>query len=447
MASLKQITVGTTSYDIIPSAITDSNANYKASCPTISSDTTVEVNSNKTTVINSSSTDTEYPSARAVYTAIKKASKAGTFASNIGAGSLSADYVPLISTSGMFSTTYLQNLGIPDNKRIDAISSNGNNSTIGYMSTAGKITKFNLGTSATIGDSTIPTTSDTTIGQNGLYGSGAAIYIAATGSNDPSTSNYAFKGSIINKAGASSSVKGGYIGFITNAAYATINTLINSGTISILSLQKATGTAGKITKLVLGDNTEIGDSSEPTSDTTEGQNGLYGNGTIYISATGASDPSTSSYAFKGSIINKAGISNSVRGGYIGSISSGSYATIGQIFNAPYSNINEISNSGTIYSIANTGVIQWLNLNSGAVNAIVANGSTASLRIGSSKNSQNSPWNVVESGKINPWQEVSNITDLVSLLNAQTGILYKYTGSTTTHNGVTYTNGNFYRYEA
>ena len=73
MASLKQITVGTTSYDIIPSAITDSNANYKASCPTISSDTTVEVASNKTTVINSSSTDTEYPSARAVYTAIKKA--------------------------------------------------------------------------------------------------------------------------------------------------------------------------------------------------------------------------------------------------------------------------------------------------------------------------------------------------------------------------------------
>ena len=335
MASLKQITVGTTSYDIIPSAITDSNANYKASCPTISSDTTVEVASNKTTVINSSSTDTEYPSARAVYTAIKKASKAGTFASTIFTGTNSS-FVPLISTSGMFSTTYLQSLGIPDNKIIDAISS-GNNSTIGYMSAAGKITKFNLGTSATIGDS-----------------------------------------------------------------------------------------------------------AEPTSDTTEGQNGLHGNGTVYISATGASDPSNSKYAFKGSIVNKAGISNSVVGGYIKTINNGSYATISEITNAPYSNITNIENSGTIYSIANTGVIQWLNLNSGAVNAIVANGSTASLRIGWA---QNSPWDVIESGKINPWQEVSNITDLVSLLNAQTGILYKYTGSTKTYNGVTYTNGNFYRYEA
>lgn len=444
MASLKQITVGTTSYDIIPNAITDSNANYKASCPTISSDTTVEVDSNKTTVINSSSTDTEYPSAKAVYTAIKKASKAGTFASNIST-SADSSFVPLISTSGMFSTTYLQNLGIPDNKRMSAISS-GNNSTIDFISAAGKITKFNLASSAAIGDSLKPTVDNPAIGQNGLYGSGA-IYIAATGSSDPYTSTYAFTGSITNKAGRSSSIKGGYISTIANGSYATISTLLNYGTISTLSLQKTTDTAGKITKLVLGDNTEIGDSSEPTSDITDGQNGLYGNGTVYISATGSSDPSTSNYAFKGSIVNKAGVSSSVQGGYIGSISSGSYATIGQIFNAPYSNINEISNSGTIYSIANTGTIQWLNLNSGAVNAIVANGSTASLRISRSPNSLGGPWDVVESGKINPWKEISNVATLVSLLNEQTGILYKYTGSTTTHNGVTYTNGNFYRYEA
>ena len=343
MASLKQITVGTTSYDIIPSAITDSNANYKASCPTISSDTTVEVASNKTTVINSSSTDTEYPSARAVYTAIKKASKAGTFASNISTSNGSS-FVPLISTSGMFSTTYLENLSIPDNKRM----------------------------------------------------------------------------------------------YLTNA-----------GTISTLTLANPSpGVSGKITKFYLDHGTAIGDSTTSTeSDTTLGCNGLYGNGTVYIAATCTNDPTTSPYAFKGSIINKAGASGSVQGGYIGSINNNAYATINKIQNASSGNITNIENSGTIYSIVNTGIIQWLNLNSGAVNAIVENGSTASLRIGSARNSQNSPWNVVESGKINPWQEVSNITDLVSLLNAQTGILYKYTGSTTTYNGVTYTNGNFYRYEA
>ena len=389
MASLKQITVGTTSYDIIPNAITDSNATYKASCPTISSNTTIEVASNKTTVINSSSTDTEYPSAKAVYTAIKKASKAGAFASTIFTGADSS-FVPLISTSGMFSTTYLQSFGIPDNKRIDGISS-GSNTTIGYMATVGKITKFNL-SGGTIGDSTIPTTSDTTIGHNGLYG-GGTIYIAATGgsTDSASTSAYAFKGSIINKAGASSSVQGGYIELIRNDDYATINTLINSGTISILSLQKATGTAGKITKLVLGDNTEIGDSSEPTSDTTEGQNGLYGNGTVYISATGASDPSSSNYAFKGSIVNKAGISSSVMGGYISSISNGSYATIGQIFNAPYSNINDISssgtitnitNSGTIANITNSGHIETLNMTgSGTADILVPQGNTTNINLG------------------------------------------------------------------
>ena len=50
--------------------------------------------------------------------------------------------------------------------------------------------------------------------------------------------------------------------------------------------------AGKITQFNLSGGT-IGDSAEPTSDTIEGKNGLYGNGTVYISATGASNPSTS----------------------------------------------------------------------------------------------------------------------------------------------------------
>lgn len=360
MASLKQITVGTTSYDIIPNAITDSNANYKASCPTISSDTTVEVDSNKTTVINSSSSDTQYPSAKAVFTAIQNASRAGSFASNIMTSTNTA-FVPLVSSGGMFSTTYLQNLAIPENKTISLIN-------------------------------------------------------ASSGS--------------------------------------TVNSMLISGTISTLALQNS-ATNGKITKFEIGSNTEIGDSSEPTSDTTAGQNGLHGNGIVYISATGASDPSTSSYAFKGSIVNKAGVSDSVQGGYISSISSGSYATIGQIFNAPYSKINEISNHGTINSITNsgsiaeivnTGHILTLKMNgSGTADILVSQGNKTNITLGISPTYP--PWSVVNNGKISPWDEVSRVESLVTFLNLQTGILYKYTGSTTTYNGVTYTNGNFYRYEA
>ena len=124
MASLKQITVGTTSYDIIPSAITDSDANYRASCPTISSDTTVEVNSNKTTVINSSSTDTEYPSARAVYTAIQSASRAGTFGSGIYTSD-STYHVQLVSTGGMFPIKYLSSLNVKPGKSLSSVAIDG----------------------------------------------------------------------------------------------------------------------------------------------------------------------------------------------------------------------------------------------------------------------------------------------------------------------------------
>ena len=109
MSSLKKISIGAASYDIIPDAITDSNANYKASCPAISSNTTVEVASNKTIAIHSSSTDNQYPSAKAVFTAIQNASREGSFASNI-LTSESPYFVPLVSSGGMLSTTYLRDL-------------------------------------------------------------------------------------------------------------------------------------------------------------------------------------------------------------------------------------------------------------------------------------------------------------------------------------------------
>ncbi len=465
MASLKQITVGTTSYDIIPDAITDSNANYKASCPTISSNTTVEVTSNKTTVINSSSTDTKYPSAKAVFTAIQNASKAGTFASNIGTTDGSA-CVPLVSTGGMFGTTYLQNLGIPENKRMSVISG-GSNTTIDYMATAGtisslalqnatggtagKITKFGMDSSTTIGDSTAPTADNTALGQNGLYGSGN-VYIAATGSSDPLNSNYAFKGTIINKAGVSSTVKGGLITSIINGSYATIGTLRNGSNGEISNIESY-GTFGqflglgtsKISRIYLDTNATIGDSTAPTADNTAlGQNGLYGSGNVYIAATGSSTPHSDDYAFTGSIINKAGISSSVQGGYLKTISNGAYATINKLINTKNGRITTIENSGDIEQMHNTGFIE-LYADSGSATAIIEQESTADVIIRTSLASPD--WHVAVNGKISPWQEAPNIDSLIAFLNLQTGILYKYTGSTTTYNGIQYINNNFYRYEA
>lgn len=465
MASLKKISIGAASYDIIPDAITDSNANYKASCPKISSNTTVEVASNKTKVINSSSTDSQYPSALAVFTAIQNASRAGIFASNIETSTDPA-FAPLVSSGGMLSITYLQSLTIPENKTMNLIHVDsgstvygmfisgtistfilsGSNATIG----PGKITKFATEPNTIIGDQTSPTTSDTTIGQNGLYGDGT-IYIAATGASDPSNSTYAFKGSIVNKAGISDSIKGGYIRSIRNEKYATISEIISRQDSTIEFIANAGSIAdmisnGNIVSLEIGTGATIGTSTIPTADNpTAGQNGLRGNGTVYISAIRVSDPSNSVYGFKGSIINKAGISSSVKGGYIGAISNNAYATINTLTNAQNGTITNIENSGYIEQMRNTGTIESLYANIGSVTAIVDQGSTANIRFATSLDAPR--WDVVTNGKINPWQEVSDITDLISLLNEQTGILYKYTGSTTTYNGIEYTHNNFYRYEA
>ena len=466
MSSLKKISIGAASYDIIPDAITDSNANYKASCPTISSNTTIEVASNKTTVINSSSSDTQYPSAKAVFTAIQNASRAGSFASNILTSTNTA-FVPLVSSGGMFSTTYLQNLAIPENKTISLINASsgstvnsmlisGTISTLALQNSAtnGKITKFETGSNTEIGDSSEPT-SDTTEGQNGLFGSGT-VYISATGASDPSTSSYAFKGSIINKAGISNSVMGGYISSISNGSYATIGQISNApysnineihsyGTISSITLSKL-ASASTIEHLSIGTGTTIGDSTIPTaSETTIGQNGLYGKGNIYIAATGSGSSYNSSYAFTGSIINKAGASSSVHGGYIGTINNNAYATINTLINALNGHISTIENSGSIEQMRNTGTIDSLYVDSGRITTLVEQGSTANINFATSLAAPT--WGVVTNGKVNPWQEVPNVDTLISLLNEQTGILYKYTGSTTTYNGVTYTSGNFYRYEA
>lgn len=466
MSSLKKISIGAASYDIIPEAITDSNANYKASCPPISSNTTVEVASNKTKVINSSSTDNQYPSAKAVFTAIQNASREGSFAPDIET-STDPSFAPLVSSGGMLSTTYLKRLTIPKNKTMNLIHADSGSTVSGMFISGtistfilsssnttigpGKITKFATERNTIIGDQTSPTTSDTTIGQNGLYGDGD-IYIAATGSSDPSTSTYAFKGSIVNKAGISDSIKGGYIRSIRNEKYATISEIISRQGSTIEFIANAGSITdmisnGNIRSLEIGTGATIGDSTIPTTDNpSAGQMGLRGNGTIYMSATNvAGDPTDSVYAFKGSIVNKAGASNSVQGGYIGSINNDAYATINQIQNALNGRISTIENSGYVEQIRNTGTIEFLYANSGSVQAIVGPESTASINLGPSVTYP--LWHVVVNGKVNPWQEVSNIDSLITFLNLQTGILYKYTGSTTTYNGIKYTHNNFYRYEA
>ena len=69
--TIKQVTVGTTAYEILPESLS-TEGTYSASCPTLSSDTTIEVESNKvTSLLSSSSTDSQYPSARAVYNTLK----------------------------------------------------------------------------------------------------------------------------------------------------------------------------------------------------------------------------------------------------------------------------------------------------------------------------------------------------------------------------------------
>ena len=351
MSSLKKISIGAASYDIIPDAITDSNANYKASCPTISSNTTIEVASNKTTVINSSSSDNQYPSAKAVFTAIQNASREGSFAPNIHT-STDPSFAPLVSSGGMLNTTYLQNFWIPKNK---------------------------------------------------------------------------------------------VMGFIDVDGGSTVYSMAISGTVSELFLENSTA-IGKITKFGTGKDTTIGDSTIPTtSDTTIGQNGLYGKGNIYIATTGSSTPSTSDYAFTGSIINKAGVSDSVHGGYIETINNNDYATISKLTNALNGHISTIENSGSIEQMRNTGTIDCLYVDSGRITTVVGQESTANINFTTSTAAP--MWGVVTNGKVNPWLEVPNVATLVSLLNEQTGILYKYTGSTTTYNGIEYTNNNFYRYEA
>lgn len=72
--TIKQVTVAGTVYEILPESVS-ANGSYTASCPTLTANTTLEVASNKTTSLSSSSTSTQYPSAKAVYTLIQSVMK------------------------------------------------------------------------------------------------------------------------------------------------------------------------------------------------------------------------------------------------------------------------------------------------------------------------------------------------------------------------------------
>ena len=69
--TIKQVTVDATAYEILPESLS-TEGTYLACCPTLSSDTTIEVTSNKvTSLLSSSDTDNQYPSALAVYNTLK----------------------------------------------------------------------------------------------------------------------------------------------------------------------------------------------------------------------------------------------------------------------------------------------------------------------------------------------------------------------------------------
>lgn len=69
--TIKQVTVDATAYEILPESLS-TEGTYLASCPALSSDTTIEVTSNKvTSLLSSSDTDNQYPSALAVYNTLK----------------------------------------------------------------------------------------------------------------------------------------------------------------------------------------------------------------------------------------------------------------------------------------------------------------------------------------------------------------------------------------
>ena len=69
--TIKQVTLVAAVYEILPESLSTEGI-YSASCPTLSYDTTIEVESNKvTSLLSSSNTDNQYPSASAVYKTLK----------------------------------------------------------------------------------------------------------------------------------------------------------------------------------------------------------------------------------------------------------------------------------------------------------------------------------------------------------------------------------------
>lgn len=112
--------------------------------------------------------------------------------------------------------------------------------------------------------------------------------------------------------------------------YKTINSISNYGTI-----------------LALSNSGTIGDSVSSSSSTT-GLNGLYGLGTVYISAIGgATSTRTTSSRQVSTMVLKAGSSTTYAGAYIGTMNVNNYAAIGNMTVGTGASVSISSNAGTV----------------------------------------------------------------------------------------------------
>lgn len=70
MAKISQIKIGETSYDLNCKKLGNHNNNYLANCPTLGTNVNLEVQANKSSTISSTSTTSQYPTAKSVLSAV-----------------------------------------------------------------------------------------------------------------------------------------------------------------------------------------------------------------------------------------------------------------------------------------------------------------------------------------------------------------------------------------
>lgn len=342
---IDQIKVGSTTYDIVPNAV--DNGDYKASCPALTSDTILEVQSNKITAINSSTTDSQYPSAKAVYDALPKLS-----------GTASAADVRKGKT--FYKDSAIAQTGTMPDSSLSVSSSN-----------------------LTVSPAVTPTAMASATGNISLTVAGAkpssGYYIAATGGNSKTT------GSSTSGSSLTVSAAAGYIAAssktVTSSAAATANASSKTAyyTIPTASFNKGfsyddaqadyaiylTTAAGysveqKITSFELADGEKLynytSSGATYSIDLKAGTHLLTNTGTIDYLNNGitANNPGKIDvFNTYGQIndVNNIGIINDIHNGTSDGITR---AEIGTLYNYPKSITRKLANYGTIDALENDG---------------------------------------------------------------------------------------------